>query len=148
MRRFPPRPIEILLVEDSISDAKLMAKALRQCKIATQIHRVRDGVEALDFLRQEGQYADCPLPHLILLDLNLPRKNGWEVLTEIKSDPRLRAIPAIVSSSSDDSRDILRAYQLHANSYVAKPTNLEQFRDLVRSLEDFWLTLAKLPSLY
>lgn len=141
------KPVEILLVEDSPSDAKLMAKALSQGKIPTHLHLVEDGVEAIAFLRREGQYVDCPRPHLILLDLNLPRKNGREVLAEIKSDRLLCAIPAIVLTTSDDEWEILQGYQLHANCYVTKPVNLEQFRQLVRLIEDFWLTLVKLPCL-
>jgi two-component system, chemotaxis family, response regulator Rcp1 len=139
--------IEILLVEDSPSDATLMAKALSQGKKLTHLHWVEDGVEAIAFLRREGQYADRPRPHLILLDLNLPRKNGREVLAEIKSDSTLWTIPAIVLTSSDDEWEILQGYQLHANCYVTKPVNLEQFRQLVQLIEDFWFTLVKLPPL-
>jgi len=138
--------VDILLVEDSAVDAALTAKAFDRAKVLCHLHLVQDGVEAIAFLRQQGKYAKSPRPQLILLDLNLPKKNGCEVLSEIKSDPVLRTIPTIVLTTSEDRLDILRAYQLHANCYLTKPENFKQFATLVERIEDFWLTFAKLPA--
>jgi CheY-like chemotaxis protein len=139
------RPVEILLVEDNPGDVRLTREALREGKVRNNLYVASDGVEALAFLRREGQYADAVRPDLVLLDLNLPRKDGREVLEEIKADPSLRYIPVVVLTSSQAEQDILRAYDLHANCYVSKPVDLDQFIHVVRSIEDFWFTIVKLP---
>ncbi|HEX6068321.1 MAG TPA: response regulator [Longimicrobiaceae bacterium] len=139
------RPVEILLVEDNPGDVRLTREALREGKVRNNLYVASDGVEALAFLRREGQYADAVRPDLVLLDLNLPRKDGREVLEEIKADPALRYIPVVVLTSSQAEQDILRAYDLHANCYVSKPVDLDQFIHVVRSIEDFWFTIVKLP---
>ena len=139
------RPVEILLVEDNPGDVRLTREALREGKVRNNLHVAADGVEALHFLRKEGRFADAVRPDLILLDLNLPKKDGREVLEDIKSDPDLRYIPVVVLTSSQAEQDILRAYDLHANCYVTKPVDLEQFIHVVRSIEDFWFTIVKLP---
>jgi len=140
------KPIEILLVEDSPDDATLTMEALRDGKVTNRVSWVEDGVEALAFLRREGANALAPRPDLILLDLNLPKKSGHEVLAEIKSDPELMRIPVVIMTMSDDERDILKAYNLRANCYITKPVDLEQFIGVVRSIEDFWFTVVKLPA--
>jgi two-component system, chemotaxis family, response regulator Rcp1 len=137
--------VEILLVEDSPGDVRLTREALRDAKIKNNLHVVEDGVEAMAFLRREGKYAGVPRPDLILLDLNLPRKSGREVLTEVKSDPVLRTIPVVVLTTSADEQDIVRSYQHHANCYITKPVDLEQFLTVVSSIEDFWLSIVRLP---
>lgn len=139
-------PIEILLVEDSPDDADLTIDALRDGRVRNRISHVEDGVEAMAFLRREGRHADAPRPDLILLDLNLPRKNGREVLTEVKSDPELRRIPVVVMTSSDDERDIMEAYNRHVNCYVTKPIDFDQFVGVVKSIENFWFSVVKLPA--
>lgn len=139
-------PVETLLVEDSPGDVRLIQESLRDGKIANHLHVVGDGVEALAFLRRKGKYADAPRPDLILLDLNLPKKNGREVLEEIKADADLRRIPVVVLTTSNAEQDILKSYGLNANCYITKPVDLEQFLAAVRSIEDFWLTAVKLPS--
>ena len=139
------RPVEILLVEDNPGDVRLTREALREGKVRNNLHVAPDGVEALAFLRKEGRYADAVRPDLILLDLNLPRKDGREVLEEIKVDPSLRYIPVVVLTSSQAEQDIVRAYDLHANCYVTKPVDLDQFIHVVKSIEDFWFTIVKLP---
>jgi chemotaxis family two-component system response regulator Rcp1 len=139
------RPVEILLVEDNPGDVRLTREALREGKVRNNLYVASDGVEALAFLRREGRYADAVRPDLVLLDLNLPRKDGREVLEEIKADPALRYIPVVVLTSSQAEQDILRAYDLHANCYVSKPVDLDQFIHVVRSIEDFWFTIVKLP---
>ena len=139
------RPVEILLVEDNPGDVRLTREALREGKVRNNLNVAPDGVEALKFLRREEQYADAVRPDLILLDLNLPRKDGREVLEDIKADPALRYIPVVVLTSSQAEQDILRAYDLHANCYVTKPVDLDQFSHVVRSIEDFWFTIVKLP---
>jgi CheY-like chemotaxis protein len=140
------QPIDILLVEDSEGDARLAKEALRDSKIRNTLHHVIDGEAALAFLRREGQYRDSPRPDLILLDLNLPKKDGREVLAEVKSDESLRTIPVVVLTVSSADEDILKAYNLHANCYITKPIDLSQFLKVVNSIEDFWLTIVKLPS--
>jgi CheY-like chemotaxis protein len=140
------KPIEILLVEDSPDDATLTMEALRDGKVTNRISWVEDGVEAMDFLRRKGANSTAPRPDLILLDLNLPKKNGHEVLKEIKEDPDLLHIPVVIMTMSDDERDILKAYNLRANCYVTKPVDIEQFIGVVKSIEDFWLTVVKLPA--
>jgi len=146
MRTPPPsRPIEVLLVEDNPGDVRLTREALKEGKVRNHLHVAADGVEALAFLRREGPHGDAPRPDLILLDLNLPRKSGREVLEEIKADPSLRLIPVVILSSSEAEQDILRAYDLHANCYVTKPVDLDRFITVVKSIEDFWFTIVKLP---
>jgi CheY-like chemotaxis protein len=141
------RPVEILLVEDNPGDVRLTREALREGKVHNNLYIAKDGVEALAFLRREGaEFADAVRPDLILLDLNLPRKDGREVLEEIKADPSLRHIPVVVLTSSEAEQDIVRAYDLHANCYVSKPVDLDQFITVVQSIENFWFTIVKLPS--
>jgi chemotaxis family two-component system response regulator Rcp1 len=144
----PPRgePIEILLVEDNQDDADLTLDALREGKVRNRISHVEDGAEAMAFLRREGKYADAPRPDLILLDIGLPRKSGHEVLAEVKSDPNLLRIPVVIMTSSDDERDIHRAYDHHVNCYVTKPVDLDQFVGVVKSIESFWFSIVKLPA--
>ncbi len=139
------RPIEILLVEDNPGDVRLMMETFREGKIANRISVVEDGVEALNFLRKKGKYSAVPRPDLILLDLSLPRKNGQEVLAEIKQDAQLKRIPVCVITSSAAEKDIIQAYDNYVNCYLTKPVGLEQFIGVVRSVEDFWLSIVKLP---
>lgn len=139
-------PIEILLVEDSPDDADLTINALSDGKIRNRITHVEDGVEAMAFLRRQGKYADAPRPDLILLDWFMPRKNGQEVLSEVKADPELRRIPVVVMTMSDDHKDVLAAYNHHVNCYVTKPVDLEQFIKVVKSIEHFWFSIVKLPA--
>ena len=138
--------IEILLVEDNPGDARLTLEAFKGAKVQNNLTVVNDGVEALAYLRRQGRYADSVPPDLILLDLNLPKKDGREVLAEIKSDEHLRKIPVVILTTSASRDDIVRAYSMHANCYITKPVDLEEFLSAVRSIEDFWLTLVKLPS--
>ena len=138
-------PIQILLVEDNPGDVELTREALHDTKVHMHLSVVPDGVEAMAFLRREGAYADAPRPDLILLDLNLPRKDGRGVLADVKQDPALRHIPVVVLTSSQAEQDIVRAYELHANCYVTKPVDLDQFVTIVRSIEQFWFTVVKLP---
>jgi len=140
------KPVDILLVEDSPTDVLLAQEALEHAKVLNKLHVVSDGVEALDFLRRRGQFADAVRPDLILLDLNLPRKDGREVLQEIKSDEDLKRIPVVVLTTSKAEEDILRAYGLHANCYVSKPVDFEQFAYVVRAIETFWFSVVSLPS--
>lgn len=139
------RLIEILLVEDNPGDLRLTREALKDAKVANTLHVVEDGVLALDFLHRRPPFEDVPRPDLILLDLNLPRKNGREVLAEIKADERFRAIPVVILTTSQAEEDILRAYNLHANCYITKPVDFTQFTTIVRTIEDFWLTIVTLP---
>ena len=139
------QPIEILMVEDNPGDVRLTQEALREGKVRNNIHVLTDGVEALAFLRRQGRYANASRPDVILLDLNLPKKDGREVLAEIKADPNLLRIPVVILTSSEAEEDILKAYNLHANAYVAKPVGLEQFMAVVRQIEGFWLEIVKLP---
>jgi len=139
------KPVEILLVEDNLADVRLTQEALKEEKLHNNLSVVNDGVEALAFLRREGQYANAARPDLILLDLNLPRKDGREVLEEIKNDPDLEAIPVVVLTVSEAEKDILVSYHLHANCYIVKPLDLNQFSKVVKSIQDFWLTIVKLP---
>lgn len=138
-------PIQILLVEDNPGDVRLTREVLKDGRIRNTLNVVGDGVEALAYLRCEGAYADCEPQDLILLDLNLPKMDGREVLAEIKSDPALRKIPIVVLTTSAAEADILSAYDLHANCYITKPVDLDQFVRVVRSIEDFWLAIVKLP---
>jgi CheY-like chemotaxis protein len=139
------RPIEILLVEDSPSDAALTIEALEAGKIANKISHVEDGVEAMAYLRRQGRYSNASRPDLIMLDLNLPRKDGREVLKELKSDPALKMIPVIILTTSNSDKDVMQSYELHANCYITKPVDFKRFIDIVRSIENFWLTVVTLP---
>ncbi len=139
------RLVEVLLVEDNPGDARLTQEALREGKLRNRIHHVRDGVEALAFLRHEGEYRGTPVPDIILLDLNMPRKDGREVLAEIKADPKLRFIPVVVLTTSEAENDIVKSYELHANCYITKPVDLDKFTKIVHTIEDFWLQVVKLP---
>lgn len=139
------KQIEILLVEDNPGDARLTVEVLKDSKVRNTLHVVGDGVEALAFLRKEGKYSDTPRPDLILLDLNLPKKDGREVLAEMKADEKLKRIPVVVLTTSQAEEDIVKAYNLHANCYISKPVDLDQFINVVKLIEDFWLTIVKLP---
>jgi len=145
MNRDQGRPIEILLVEDSPSDTDLTLEALRDFKVRNHVSVVEDGVLAMQFLRRQGPYAQAPRPDLIMLDLNLPRKDGREVLAEIKGDDDLKSIPVVVLTTSRAEQDIVRAYQLSANCYITKPVDFNQFLEVVRSIEAFWLFVVTLP---
>ena len=138
-------PVEILLVEDNAGDVRLTMEALKEAKVRNRLHVARDGVEAMAFLRQQGEYADAPRPDVILLDLNMPRKIGREVLAEVKADEDLRRIPVVILTISQAEEDILKAYDLHANCYITKPVDLNQFLAVVQAIENFWLTIVKLP---
>jgi len=140
------RPVEILLIEDSPSDVRLTVEAMKEGKISNHLSHVEDGVEAMAFLNRQGQYADAARPDLILLDLNLPRKDGREVLAEIKQHPRFKSIPVVVLTTSRAEQDVLRSYELHANCYITKPVDFQQFLGVVKSIEQFWLTVVTLPS--
>jgi CheY-like chemotaxis protein len=138
-------PIEILLVEDNPGDERLTREALKEGKVYHKLHWAKDGVEAMDFLFRRGKFKDAPRPDIILLDLNLPKKDGREVLQEIKSDEMLKRIPVVVLTTSKAEEDVLRTYDLHANCYVTKPVDLEKFIVVVRSIDVFWLTVVTLP---
>lgn len=140
------RPVEFLLAEDNPGDVRLTKEALRESKISNNLNVVPDGVEAMAFLRREGNYADAPRPDIILLDLNLPKKDGREVLAEVKADPNLRLIPVVIITSSEAEQDVLKTYELYVNCYVTKPVDLEQFIKVIQSIETFWLTIVTLPS--
>ncbi|HEY8037705.1 MAG TPA: response regulator [Methylobacter sp.] len=140
------RAAEFLLVEDNPGDVRLTCEALTESKVKNNLSIVGDGMEAMAFLHREGKYADAPRPDVILLDLNLPKKNGLEVLAEIKADSSLKRIPVVIITSSEAEQDVLRTYDLHVNCYVNKPVDLEQFIKVVQSIETFWLTIVKLPS--
>jgi two-component system, chemotaxis family, response regulator Rcp1 len=137
--------IEVLLVEDSPADVRLTREAFKDAKMHIGLHVVSDGVEAMAFLGREEDYANAPRPDLILLDLNLPKKSGREVLKEIKENPLLKTIPIVVLTTSSSEEDILRSYLLHANCYISKPVNLEGFLKVVKSIDNFWLTVVELP---
>ena len=140
------RALEILLVEDNPGDVLLTKEAMKDGKVSNSLHVAKNGLEALEFLRKEGRFQDAPTPDLVLLDLNLPRKNGREVLQEMKNEDELRAIPVVVLTTSEAHRDIIESYNLQANCYITKPVDFEQFRRVVASIEQFWFTLVKLPS--
>jgi CheY-like chemotaxis protein len=140
------KPIQILLVEDNPGDVRLTIEAFKDGKVFHTMHVATDGVEALAFLRHEGQYVQAPRPDIILLDLNLPRKDGREVLQEIKGDDNLKRIPVVILTTSAAEQDILESYNLHANCYITKPVDLDQFLKVVHWVEDFWLTIVRLPS--
>jgi CheY-like chemotaxis protein len=139
------RPVEILLVEDNPGDVRLTIEALRESKLHNQLNVARDGVEALAFLRRDGAFSNAMRPDLIVLDLNLPKKDGREVLAEIKADPALRTIPVVILTTSRAERDVLQSYELQANCYITKPVDLDQFMTVVKSIKDFWLTIVRLP---
>ena len=138
-------PVEILLVEDNPGDYRLTQEALKEGKVYNNLYWARDGIEALDFLKRRGKHADAPRPDIILLDLNLPKKDGREVLSEIKGDEELRSIPVVILTTSKAEEDVLRSYDLHANCYVTKPVDLDKFIVVVQSIDRFWLTIATLP---
>lgn len=139
------RPVEILLVEDNPTDVLLAEEALERAKVSNKLHVVCDGVEAMAFLRREAPYTDVPRPDIILLDLNMPRKNGMEVLAEIKADENLKTIPVVVLTTSKAEEDILKAYGSYANCYVVKPVTFDQFAEVIKSIEHFWFTVVILP---
>ena len=139
------RPIEILLVEDSPSDTELTLEALKDFKVRNHVSVVEDGVQAMQFLRRQAPYAQAPRPDLIMLDLNLPRKDGREVLAEMKSDPNLRTIPVVVLTTSQSEVDVLKSYNLGANCFITKPVGMEEFAKVVNCIEDFWFTIVRLP---
>lgn len=139
------RPVEVLLVEDNPADARLTEEALKEGKILNNLHLARDGVEAMDFLRRKEPFGNVPRPDLILLDLNMPKKDGREVLAEVKGDEDLRSIPVVVMTSSKAEEDIIRSYNLHANCYVTKPVDLDQFLVVVQAIENFWVSVVALP---
>ena len=138
-------PLQILLVEDSPGDVRLTQEAFKNAKVHVNLHVVSDGAEAMAFLGREGKYADAPRPDLMLLDLNLPKKDGRSVLAEIKENPHLKTIPVVILTTSSAEEDILKSYRLHANCYITKPVNLEGFLKVVRSIDNFWLSVVKLP---
>lgn len=138
--------IEILLVEDNPGDVRLTEEALKEGKVLNSMHVAKDGIEALSFLHKEGKYADAVRPDLILLDLNMPKKDGREVLAEIKHDEKLRRIPVVILTTSEAEEDIVKTYDSHANCYITKPVDLDQFIKVIKSIEDFWLSIVKLPS--
>ena len=140
------RPIEILLVEDSAADVRLTQEALKEAKVRNTLNVVDDGVKAMAYLQKKGEYASAVRPDLILLDLNLPKKGGREVLEEIKNDPSLKRIPVVVLTVSRAEEDVLHTYNLHANCYITKPVDFPKFMDVIKSIEDFWLTIVKLPN--
>ena len=139
------RSIEILLVEDNPGDARLTIEAMREAKVRNRMHVVEDGVQAMEFLRRQGNFGDVPRPDLILLDLNLPRKDGREVLAEVKADPNLKRIPVVILTTSRAEEDVIRAYDLHANCYVTKPVDLVQFMKIVAQIDEFWVKVVTLP---
>ena len=139
------RPVEILLVEDNAGDVRLAREGLRECKLLNNLSVADDGVKAMAFLRREGEHAHAPRPDLIMLDLNLPRKDGREVLKEIKEDEKLKRIPVVILTTSKAEGDIVKSYSLHANCYVTKPLAIEQFIEVVQAIETFWFTIVELP---
>jgi CheY-like chemotaxis protein len=142
----PGRQIEVLLVEDDPGDVLMTREAFEDYKLSNQLHVVNDGAEAMEFLRQEGAHIDAPRPDLVLLDLNLPRMDGREVLQAIKSDPELANIPVVVLTTSEAEEDVLRSYSLHANAYVTKPVDFDRFIQVVRQIDDFFVTVVRLPT--
>jgi two-component system, chemotaxis family, response regulator Rcp1 len=139
------KPIEVLLVEDNPADADLTRETFEASKLRLNLWVAIDGIEAMEFLQRKGRFAQAPIPDLILLDLNLPKKDGREVLAEMKTDPRLRRIPVVILTSSDAERDVAESYELGANCYVTKPVDLKAFQSIVQAVEDFWFTVVKLP---
>jgi CheY-like chemotaxis protein len=141
------RPVEILLVEDSNEDVELTREALKDGKISNVLHVAKDGVEAMDYLRKKGKYSGEKAPGLILLDLNLPKKNGHELLAEIKQDEELKIIPVVILTTSESEADVLKTYKMHANSYITKPVDFNQFIKVVKSIEDYWFSIVRLPKI-
>jgi CheY-like chemotaxis protein len=141
----PSTPIEVLLVEDSPGDVRLTREALKDAKVHISLHVASDGVEAMAFLECEGLHVNAPRPDLILLDLNLPRKDGRQVLKEIKESPTLRSIPVVILTTSSSEADVLQSYHLHANCYISKPVDLDGFLKVIQSIDNFWLSVVKLP---
>ena len=139
------KPVEILLVEDNPGDVRLTLEAFHEAKVCNKVHTVYDGVDAMAFLRREGKYAHAPSPDIILLDLNLPKKDGREVLAEIKCDENMKRIPVVVLTTSKAEEDIIKSYELQASCYITKPVDLDQFLETVKSIGDFWLAIVKLP---
>jgi chemotaxis family two-component system response regulator Rcp1 len=139
------KPMEVLLVEDSVGDVRLTREALKDAKVHVHLQVASDGIEAMAFLKHEGQHVNAPRPDLILLDLNLPKKDGRQVLEEIKQSPSLQSIPVVILTTSASEADILRSYMLHANCYITKPVDLNGFLDVVKSIDNFWLSVVKLP---
>lgn len=139
------RAVEILLVEDNPGDVRLMVEALKETRVPSRLHLAKDGVQATSFLRRTGAHVNAPRPDLVLLDLNLPKKDGREVLAEIKEDTDLRSIPVVVLTTSQDASDVTKSYQLHANCYISKPVALERFIRVIQSIEGFWLETVRLP---
>jgi chemotaxis family two-component system response regulator Rcp1 len=142
----PIRPIDILLIEDNLGDIDLAREALGMGKLHNSLHVVQDGVAAMDFLRKKGKYADSPRPDLIILDLNLPKKDGRQVLAEVKEDDSLKSIPVVILTTSSAEEDVLKTYNMHANCYITKPIDIKQFLHVVRSIEEFWLSIVVLPN--
>jgi CheY-like chemotaxis protein len=140
-----PEPVEVLLVEDNPGDARLARLALEESRVSTSVHHARDGVEAMEYLRRRAEGTGVPPPDLVLLDLNLPRKSGREVLAEMKGDPELRVVPVVVMTTSEAEKDRLESYGLHANAYVVKPMDLDRFVEMVRVIEEFWFRVVRLP---
>lgn len=145
MKKEYGKAVDILLVEDNPGDVELIRESLSEGKMRNEMHVVEDGIDAMKFLHKQGKYGEAPCPDLVLLDLNLPKKSGREVLQEIKSDPQLKFIPVVVLTSSKAEEDIVKSYNLHANCYITKPVDFDQFMQVVKSIEDFWLTVVKLP---
>jgi CheY-like chemotaxis protein len=143
---FDAMAIQVLLVEDNPGDARLTIEAFKDAKVHLQLHVVTDGVQAIEFLQRRGEYAGCPRPDLVLLDLNLPRKDGREVLAEVKSDAALKTIPVVILTTSASEADIQRTYLLHANCFISKPVDMDGFLSVVRSIDDFWLSVVRLPN--
>jgi len=141
----PPRPVEILLVDDNIGDVVLTKEALKGVNFSNRVSTARDGIEALEFLRRQGRFSEAPRPDIILLDINMPRKNGCEVLDEIRHDAELSMLPVVILTSSESESDIRRAYELHANCFVTKPTDLDAMVETVQAIDHFWFNVAKLP---
>lgn len=140
------RPVQILLVDDDLADIKLMKRAMENWRVANQVHVVRDGIEAMQFLRCEGQFSDASRPDLILLDLNMPRKDGRETLHDIKNDSELKTIPVIIMTTSHNEQDVLSSYMEQANSFITKPVELDQFREVVAAVMDYWFLIVQIPS--
>jgi chemotaxis family two-component system response regulator Rcp1 len=139
------KPVDILLVEDNPGDVRLTREALKESKVSNKLYVVKDGAEAMEYLDKKGTYRKAVRPDLILLDLNLPKKNGKEVLSEVKGDPDLKSIPVVVLTTSSDEVDILKSYNLHANCYITKPIDIKQFHKVVKAIDNFWFTIVKLP---
>ncbi|MGD0643462.1 MAG: response regulator [Candidatus Bathyarchaeia archaeon] len=145
MKKIEAITVDILLVEDNPGDVRLTKEALKDAKVLNEIHVAKDGVEAMEFLNKQGSFAEAPTPDLILLDLNLPRKDGREVLAEIKKDSKLKHIPVVILTTSKADEDIIKTYDLHANAYITKPVDLNRFVEIMHVMEEFWFTIVKLP---